>query len=279
MQRIALDTEKKRIITVNEAISSQNYLCLECQKIVRKRGGHHRKAHFFHLKHEAKCSQHQKSLIHLHLQHYLVSNFPNNEGSMEVHFPIIGRIADVVWKKHKLIFEIQVSPISCKEILSRNVDYKSLGFSVIWILHDKTFNTTRLSQSEMLLTSYPHYYTNFSSEGKGIVYDQFSVDRNAYRLAKTPARQVLLNIPDFSPPFPSKEQFSRHLYPFVLKRWKLWQLSFEGDLLSCPPPLEHMKAFEELYFPQTSRCKRIIHQFLLAPYLNYFHLMCEKMFY
>ncbi|MEM8728221.1 MAG: competence protein CoiA family protein, partial [Chlamydiota bacterium] len=64
---------------------------------------------------------------------------------LEKSFPEIHRIADVVYPPKKIIYEIQYSPITLKEVQQRNRDYATLGYTVIWILHDRHFNRKILS--------------------------------------------------------------------------------------------------------------------------------------
>ena len=49
------------------------------------------------------------------------------------------------------MFEIQCSPITAREIEERNSDYQSLGYQVIWILHDSLYNKGRLTAAEYFL--------------------------------------------------------------------------------------------------------------------------------
>lgn len=112
----------------------------------------------------------QKSEIHLRLQRFIKYLF-NNEAEMEKGFPSIHRIADVACLLSKKIYEIQCSPISLEEAKSRCADYESIGFQVIWILHDKQFNPHNMSPAEKFLQTKTTYYTNMDKEGNGFIYD------------------------------------------------------------------------------------------------------------
>lgn len=181
MQLYALDREKK-LIFAGDALKQTDYFCLECESPVRRRGGLHRKDHFYHLEALRDCRQNGKTLEHLNVQFFCLQALPQGECVLEKRFPDINRIADVVWEPKKLIFEIQCSPISSNEVYERNQDYKKIGYEVVWILHDKRFNQKRLSGAEHFLYSSPHYFTNMTEEGKGEIYDQFSLIDRGLRL-------------------------------------------------------------------------------------------------
>ena len=66
------------------------------------------------------------------------------------------------------------------------LDYQSLGYQVIWILHDSHYNRSRLTPAEIQLRSSPHYFTNINTFGKGIFYDQYSFTRHKTRIRRTP---------------------------------------------------------------------------------------------
>lgn len=177
-----------RPLFAGHARKGKNYLCPECQNIIRLRGGPSRQLHFFHLRKHPTCRQHQKGPIHIQLQLAVQSLLP--EGQVERSFPEIGRIADVACEKSKRIFEIQVSPISAEEVKARCADYESLGYQVIWILHEKRFNKRILTGAELALRKKCRYFSNFTEDGKGIIYDQFEQLEGARRLKRGPRLRV-----------------------------------------------------------------------------------------
>lgn len=202
----------------------QNYCCLECGSIVRLREGHIRKPHFYHLT-KTSCRQSEKSLTHLQLQIYLKQNLPENEASLEHRFPDIRRIADVAWHPQKIIFEIQCSPMTKEEMEARVESYKSVGYQVVWVLHDRQFNKWRLSAMESGLLEIPHYYTNMDEKGKGLIYEQWRHIDKGIRLHTLPPLSVDLTKP-----------------------YRKNKLGFEGDIGSLPeshPYLQKIKAKEK----------------------------------
>jgi competence protein CoiA len=213
MQLYAL--EDTAPIFADRAEKQKDYTCPECGLIVRLRGGDHRQNHFYHLKEERPCRQKGKSMAHLQAQLFIQRNLG---AALEVRFPEIQRIADVVWEEHKIIFEIQCSPISGAEIMRRNEDYKKIGYEVVWILHDKRFNQTRHSAAEYVLKEHSHYFTNFDAQGNGGFYDQFDVIRGARRLEKLRPLRISLEKP----------------YPNPTLR-KGWRWGFAGDLSHTLP--------------------------------------------
>lgn len=211
-------------IFAGSALRGVDYFCVECQGSVRVRGGIHRQKHFYHLQQSPACRQSGKGMEHIQVQSLLYSLLPG-ECQLECRFPEIRRIADVVWHTEKIIFEIQCAPISAEEIKMRIQDYESLGFRVVWILHDKQFNKRRISSAEQYLTPFPHYYTTINKEGVGSIYDQFDHVQRGIRLFRSSPFRVDLRFPFRETPSCSVELPERlHL------RVKQARLFFEGDL-------------------------------------------------
>jgi competence protein CoiA len=223
MQLYALDG-KGQPISARKALRQTNYQCLECQQIVRLRGGPQRQCHFYHLEPTPFCRQHQKGAAHLQLQSYFLQQLPPGDCQLEYAFPSIRRIADVAWLSQKLIFEIQCSPIRTEEVLARNCDYQQLGWKVVWILHDQRYNQVRLSAAEHSLRSSPHFFSNMNHLGEGMIYDQFDVCKNGIRQKRLPPLPIDIK-EVFSPPFSSSP------LTFIEQRIQQWSLSFAGDLI------------------------------------------------
>lgn len=110
---------------------------------------------------------------HLAVQKYIQNKLPKGEIQLEVPFP--SHVADVVWKKEKLIFEVQCSKMQIKEAKKRIEDYNKLGYTVVWILHDLTFNKRFVKPLERFLRNSCCYYTNITTSGHGFIYDQFEL--------------------------------------------------------------------------------------------------------
>ena len=102
----------------------------------------------------------------------------------EYRFPSIRRIADVVFFPKKIIFEVQCSPISIEDVQKRNRDYSSLGFTVIWILHDRIYNKKIATPAELYLRQNLSYYTSMTPFGHGFFYDQLDFFRGVTRIYK-----------------------------------------------------------------------------------------------
>ncbi len=120
------------------------------------------------------------SLLHQSVQKHIYDLLPCGEAFIEHRLP--GHVADLVWLPKKIIFEIQVSPISVDIAISRTADYKKMGFYIVWILHQKSFNSTYLSLGELFLRRHRNcYYTNISTTTFGYIYDQIERCRNNKR--------------------------------------------------------------------------------------------------
>lgn len=209
------------IVAATEAAKESEYFCLECGSAVRMRGGRFRRNHFYHIAPDRKCRQSGKSLTHLQVQCKLRDAIPGYV-DLERRFEEIGRIADVVWESEKLIFEVQCSPISTEEVEARNRDYHSVGYKVVWILHDKTFNRYRVTAAEEWLRTSPHYYTNIDSEGVGKIYDQLSLVAGGIRKRKLLALSIDVTVPcSFSD--------ANLGHAFLSNRSETWHTYFRGD--------------------------------------------------
>ncbi len=226
MQLYAYD-HNKNLILAKLAQKHLDYSCFECGNIVRLRAGKYRQPHFFHLLPNRKCLLSQKSLNHIQTQCYLQKIIPAGSCFLEVRFPKINRIADAVWEREKLIFEVQCSPITKNEVEERNRDYESLGYSVVWILHDKRFNKKRACACEDFLQRNPHYFTNIDAIGRGFIYDQVEIIEKGLRLYSK--RVGIVNIANPKRAFTRPK--SQNLPKNVIFRLYSWPIFFEGDLL------------------------------------------------
>lgn len=227
MQWVALDG--KSFITAAQAERKKDYQCPECHLTIRLRAGPHRQSHFYHLRSSATCPQHQKTAEHLQTQHTLAALGAADDARIEAPFPTIGRIADVAFFRLRTVVEIQVSPLSLEEAQARTRDYLSLGWQIVWILHEQTFNRKRLAPAERHLRTYTTcYFTNISPQGQGIFYDQFEAWQHYERIAKGPALPVAPH-----------RLFPMHQAPSlrwgtpctIAQRRKRWSSFAEGDLV------------------------------------------------
>jgi len=173
--------ERGNIIPAKAAIKQKNYRCRQCDATLRLRGGHRRQLHFYHLSLNHNCPACNKSEQHMAVQQYLMEKLPFNESALEWQRPEIGRIADVAWIHQSLVFEVQCSHMSVQELQERNHDWQSIGFEVIWILHDMRYNKKMLHPIEETLQGKTFYYTNIDANGFGSVYDQYELCEGRYR--------------------------------------------------------------------------------------------------
>jgi competence protein CoiA len=251
MQLYALDSNND-IIFAGAAQKQHDYRCPECKKTVRVRGGPQRQHHFFHLSASPHCSHNNKTLEHLLVQLHIQHLIGKEDCSLEVRFPSISRIADVVWSSHHLIFEVQCSHISTYEILQRVADYRREGYEVIWILHDARFRRDHLSREETLLSSLPHYYTNIDASGRGNIYDIFSFVHGGRKIFISEPFSVDLSRPYHLPPFSSRPpSYVAHRHaelPFSFHGDILWHYAFDRERLSYLFSL--MDSLEARYYSQ-----------------------------
>lgn len=171
MQLFALN-EEKSLTAASQAFKQKDYFCLECQQVVRVRQGIERIAHFYHVGSKGVCFLSGKTMEHMQVQLAIQKRLVDQECILEKRFPEINRIADVSWENQKIIFEVQCSPITADEIANRNSDYESIGYRVVWILHDSRYNKKKLTAIEYFLQPKDYYFTNIDVNGNGLIYDQ-----------------------------------------------------------------------------------------------------------
>lgn len=260
MQLYAYDLKKNFIFSSN-AYKHTDYFCLECSQKVRLRKGLHRRAHFYHLHPNTHCRQDGKGLIHIALQHHIQSLFPPSTIKLEHRFPTINRIADILWEEKKIIFEIQCSPITANEIQNRNSDYASLGYQVVWILHDNRYNNTRLTEAEMFLQASPHYYTNINEHGIGTIYDQLALIKEGKRINRLPKLPIDITSPQNTPPHP------------LPTRQNNWPLYFQGDTTDLSPLYINQLS---TWNTQQQSLPSFLHQYIIHPYKALLYFLVER---
>lgn len=224
MQLFALN-QSGELVAAAHASAREDHLCLECRGKVRLRAGLHRQRHFYHLQLTPGCRLSKKSMEHLQTQVYLQKLIGEATCQLEVPFPDIGRIADVVWTAQRLVFEVQCSPIRAEEVAARNSDYARIGWQVVWLLHTKTFGRERLMSAELLLRNSPCYFTDLNADGEGQIVDCFDMLKSRLRT------HVLENlIVDMRSP---KRHQNNITLPLARVRQRLERnsLYFSGDLV------------------------------------------------
>ncbi len=143
---------------------------------------------------------------------------------LEKSFPTINRVADVVWPAQNILFEVQCSPISPQEVEARINAYKQVGYTVIWILHDRRFNQRWETPAERFLRSHPHYFSTMNALGEGEIYDQYAHIRWGERIRRTPRYPITLPAP----------QHLKHIPRHYPKERRKWKIGFKGDLFQQP---------------------------------------------
>ena len=218
MQLYAFD-EHKAVIPSHLAKKGKDYLCCECEEILRVKSGKLRHPHFYHLNLTGSCRQSGKSAVHLAVQKFIARHLLEDEVQLERRFPEIQRIADVVWETKKIIFEVQCSQISEEEVLTRSQDFRSLGYQVVWILHVKRYGRQNVFQNPWSLL--PHYYTDINAEGFGKIYDRCQILGEP----RIDTLTVRLDLPMHNL---DKSPFSSKL---ISQRMQDWEIFFSGDAL------------------------------------------------
>lgn len=274
MQLYALDLYNK-FINVARAIPGKDYFCHECRALVRVRGGPRMQRHFYHYKSGSDCRQEGKGIVHLAVQTRIIESLPEGEGAMEVHFPTIRRIADVAYASRKIVFEVQCAQMQPEEALARTSDYASIGWQVIWILHDARYNGKKRTTLEEGLIKVPHYYTNISDEGVGIFYDQLVIWKDQRRYFESYQREIKLELTE-------KNQAEVDLR-LLFNRMENWPVLLEGDFLNTwerdnyQQLWEQMRGIERsLDRSSVSILRRLFQKMLARPYRVFFRWLLES---
>lgn len=242
MQRYAFSKEGVRVFA-EEALSQVDYFCPECLEKVRVRRGEIKIAHFYHFEGAKECRWKTRFQTHTTIQEELVRRLGNDNCTVERFFPEISRIADVAFHPQKIVFEIQVSPISAGELISRTLDYWKTGWHVIWILHTEQFGSRRGSAAEETVQNIPHYFADIGPQGL-ILWDEASYVHKRKRIWFTPLSRKrffsLVPIIHKTPPSSAQEPRTHSTTNAWFKhREETWSCSLQGDFLTeeCPQNL------------------------------------------
>jgi competence protein CoiA len=251
LQLFALNSEQE-LILASRAERQHDYTCPECHSRVRVRAGSYRTPHFFHLDENRNCRQNGKSLQHLQTQYRLQQMLP--ETKLERSFPSISRIADVAWEKEKIVFEVQCSPITAEELRSRNRDYKSVGWTPIWIFHEDRYNKRLVTAAEWAVRRDAHYFTDIDEDGLGNFYTHLSDIQRGRRTGI-----ILRNETTFETPFKTKEK-----------------LHFSGDgweqIFDKPKPKRNFRDLVKFLGKELLRRIRV---FFVAIFYHFFEKACR----
>lgn len=200
------------------------------------------------------------SSIHRRIQERVAAQLP--EAELEVRFDSIGRIADVVCFLHKVIYEVQCSPLSLSEAQDRTLDYSSLGFTLIWILHDQRFNQNIFAPAELYLRKHLLYYSSMTAFGSGFFYDQIAFSQGSQLLYKSKPFTVEALLPFTRKHLPYR-------FPKLLKERPPYCLP--GDAV------EHLLQTGEgarFYALEKSLCKRSSKRRWITPFFDYLLRRC-----
>ena len=267
--------EEDLLLYAAEAEPRRVYACAGCGGKVRVRKGPSRVPHFYHLSRAPACRLYSKSEDHLLAQLALQKILPAGEAVLEKPFPEILRIADVAWEKRKIIFEIQCSLVSPKEVEQRIDDYKNMGYQIVWILDDRIFNRRKVRPAERLLRVNACYYATLR-KGLPFFYDQFELFYQETRVKRGYSLKVQIGRPLLLPPFNwEKERFPSQ----ILQKTERTNLYFLGDLiykalLSETNPavafsMQNLCALERFYAKEIRReslVKKIVTRLILEPW-------------
>jgi len=226
MALLAIDGDEP--IHARLADEKKTYACIGCRAPVRIRKGVDRQPHFYHPRSAPSCRLYSKSQDHALVQAALQALLPPGEALLEQPLLPILRIADVLWEKRKLAFEIQCSDLTPYEVERRTEDYAKARYQIVWLLHDKVFNRRTLRPAEPLLRQLPCYYVSIPRQGIPTFYDQFELIEKEHRIKRIRRLKVHLNAPLYltRPSWDPAQLPSQ-----ILRRAASHPLYFKGDLI------------------------------------------------
>src|SRR3990167_3730899 len=220
-------TDGTDYVFAGDAIPGAPYWCLECRAPVKMRRGRNRLPHFYHLRQSPGCHLYSKNEDHLLLQLQIQKFLAPEKIEIERPFFEIHRIADLVWEKESLVFEIQCSSLEQREAQQRVADYRRVGYETVWLLDDRIFNKRLVRPAEGFLRSFSCYFFSFDRTGPSRFYDQLEVVIDRKRLKKSHPLTISLAYPRGVPPL----EWPSNLSTQVSKRIEQSTHYFPGDLL------------------------------------------------
>ena len=235
MQRFAFSLNGERVFA-DDAIPQVDYFCPECREKLRVKQGDIKIPHFFHFEGTKECRWKTRFQTHSIIQEEFVQKLGAENCTLECFFPGIARIADIAYYPKKVVFEIQVSPISRKELEERTCDYWKAGWHIIWILHINQFGSKKASGAEELAEGVPHYFTDIGSN-RGALWDEASFVSRGRRRFFSPLSRKFLDIvtPTIHGPLPkalASPQTFISSDKWLEYRHKNWSCSLLGDFLT-----------------------------------------------
>ena len=268
MQRFAFSKDGRYIEAIKAEQSIDHY-CPECHGVVRVRRGEERSPHFFHRAISTSCHIRQKEGIHRAVQMWLLHSLGDENCTCECYFPDICRVADLAFHPQKIVFEVQVSPISSEEAMRRTLDYWAIGWHVIWLLHAVRYGKAHASAFEKILACVPHYFTDIGYK-TGSIWDELSSVRSTRRFwytipplrkkIDTPSIEILHDpMPLFSP-----SRFPKTISQCIENRRMSWSCHFDNDLLSHQTPFQERNKKTHSPFSFWVKIKMFCHLFWLG---------------
>lgn len=219
--------DEKKTIYAADATPQGLYRCLECGGRVKVRRGKYRTPHFYHMQAAPSCRLYSKSEDHLLIQLQVQNLLLPEKIQIEAPFLALHRIADLLWEKEKIIFEIQCSLIQPKEAEARIKDYRKIGYEVIWLLDDRLFNRRNMKPAENFLRVQCCYFFRFRRNTLSLLYDQFEIEIANKRIRTSRPLWVNLAKPYWTP----KIEWPPFLPLQLIKRLPNCPRFFKGDLI------------------------------------------------
>ncbi len=151
----AINQQGQVISILKEPPKDAIYFCPVCHGEVLVRRGPIKRPHFAH-RQLSQCPHESsnESAEHLGLKALLYHSLSASaDVIVEYYLPEIAQIADLC-VNHKLILEVQCSPLSLERLSQRTQSYQAAGFTVLWLLGQKLALKQRLTALQRALLQF-----------------------------------------------------------------------------------------------------------------------------
>jgi competence protein CoiA len=204
---------------------------------------------------------------------------------MEKPLLTINRVADLLWEKKKLVFEIQCSTLYEAEAEARIKEYRNGGYEIAWILDDRIFNKHRLRPAEKFLRRHLAYFASVRRSAPSYFYDQFEIFHGEKRIKK--GREIAIHLQHIQPlpsvrwpaELPSQIENRIPNSPWYFERDLIHRTLLSQRYPSYKLSLQNWRALEihlQKVHRQPNVFKRFYVRFIRDPYLAFLDALLRR---
>ncbi|MFY7842564.1 MAG: hypothetical protein ACOVOR_00895 [Rhabdochlamydiaceae bacterium] len=225
MQFFALDD--RDYILAQTALTHKNYLCAECQQIVKAKKIKKNFFYFCHLNKKTSCHQSQKKLPHLYMQIDLAQTFIGHNCHIDHFFEEEKVVVDLFLPEQKLVFYLYTDQLNQKHLRNLEILSKNKDLSVVFLIGLRSYRQIFFhSLQKQIRNTQLSYYFIGSKEKSFFVFDQFEVFKKGCRIFYSLPFSVKLTNHYLKDIFLNAKPLD-----FLIKSQENTPIFFEGDLL------------------------------------------------